>query len=359
MKYLFLTITIFAIIGKTFGQTVYNDDQIIKISDYILELEKKDSSLKAELATIDQSMLVLDDEPAAPQVVSVCGVINGLKKTTFPIKDVNLQLIKENGEVLIQKTSNSGHFNFVNISPTENYTFKLSEEEAKTINANKIIISDCNGKTINTISKTSAGLFEYKVLDVDKTQLNTISDGSSDPAMKVKTLKENYKKMQDEVASSKACKGDYDALKAKYDALEKNYNALKSAAATAALSNDADEILKDPGQVSKYFKNIQFKTNDAKLDEAAIQSLNNAVVQLKKFKAIKFKIEGFADNTGTDSINKQLSIDRANTVKKYLISKGIKATRLTHNGLGSVSPIASNEDELGRAQNRRVEIRVK
>ncbi len=357
MKYLIFTLSTFLIASTgMFAQTVYSDDQVIKLSDYIYELEHKDSALKAEMASIDQSMLSLENEPATPEFVSVCGKITGLNKNQFPITDINLQLVKENGEVVTQKTANNGHFMFPNIKATENYTFKLDEVETKIIKADKIIISDCNGKTISTISKNASGFFEYKALDADKVQLNTV-DGDLNPVMKLKKLKENYKKTQEDLAIAKACKSNYDALKEEYDEVLKNYNDLKLAKSKLP-STDTDENLKNPTQLKKYLKNIQFKTNDANLDDVAKQSLDNAVMQLNKFKTIKFKIEGYADNMGTDSINKIISLERANVVKSYLVSKGVKEARLKSEGLGSAFPIATNETKDGKAQNRRVEIKA-
>ena len=357
MKYLIFTLSTFLTASTgMFAQTVYSDDQVIKLSDYIYELEHKDSALKAEMASIDQSMLLLENEPATPEFVSVCGKITGLNKNQFPITDINLQLVKENGEVVTQKTANNGHFMFPNIKTTENYTFKLDEAETKKIKADKIIISDCNGKTISTITKNASGFFEYKALDADKVQLNTV-DGDLNPVMKLKKLKENYKKTQEDLVIAKACKSNYDALKEEYDEVIKNYNDLKLAKSKLPLT-DTDDNLKNPTQLKKYLKNIQFKTNDSNLDDVAKQSLDNAVVQLNKFKTIKFKIEGYADNMGTDSINKIISMERANVVKTYLVSKGVKVVRLKAEGLGSAFPIATNETKDGKAQNRRVEIKA-
>jgi outer membrane protein OmpA-like peptidoglycan-associated protein len=357
MKYLILTLSTFLTVSTgMIAQTVYSDDQVIKLSDYIYELEHKDSALKAEMASIDQSMLLLENEPATPEFISVCGKITGLNKNQFPITDINLQLVKENGEIVTQKTANNGHFMFPNIKTTENYSFKLDETETKIIKADKIIISDCNGKTISTISKNALGFFEYKALEADKVQLN-MADGDLNPVMKLKKLKENYKKTQEDLAIAKGCKSNYDALKEEYDEVLKNYNDLKLAKSKLP-STDTDENLKNPTQLKKYLKNIQFKTNDANLDDVAKQSLDNAVAQLNKFKTIKFRIEGYADNMGTDSINKIISLERANVVKSYLVSKGVKEARLKAEGLGSAFPIATNETKDGKAQNRRVEIKA-
>ena len=65
---------------------------------------------------------------------------------------------------------------------------------------------------------------------------------------------------------------------------------------------------------------------------------------------------GHTDSTGSDSINNPLSVQRANSVRDYLSSRGVDTRRVRTEGRGSREPIASNATDVGRAQNRRVEI---
>ncbi len=69
-------------------------------------------------------------------------------------------------------------------------------------------------------------------------------------------------------------------------------------------------------------------------------------------------IYGHTDSTGSDAINQPLSENRAKAVKDFLTSKGVDAKRITTQGLGSSSPVASNDTEAGRQQNRRVEVAI-
>jgi OOP family OmpA-OmpF porin len=69
-------------------------------------------------------------------------------------------------------------------------------------------------------------------------------------------------------------------------------------------------------------------------------------------------VEGHTDSVGTDSYNAALSQRRADAVKSYLVSKGIAASRVESRGLGESKPVASNDTAMGRAENRRVEIKV-
>ena len=69
-------------------------------------------------------------------------------------------------------------------------------------------------------------------------------------------------------------------------------------------------------------------------------------------------IEGHTDNVGSEQYNKQLSEDRANAVKTYLVSEGISETRISTLGKGEESPVANNDTPDGRAMNRRIEITI-
>ena len=67
---------------------------------------------------------------------------------------------------------------------------------------------------------------------------------------------------------------------------------------------------------------------------------------------------GHTDSVGTDAYNQGLSVRRANTVKAYLVSKGVAAERVLVEGKGETQPVASNATKDGRAQNRRVVVEV-
>ena len=103
---------------------------------------------------------------------------------------------------------------------------------------------------------------------------------------------------------------------------------------------------------------INFETGTAKLEPMAESYLEKVVHLLTKAPNIDLFIKGHADITGSDDINRRLSLDRALSVQLYLLEKGIAPARLTAQGFGSEQPVAANNTAEGRALNRRVELEV-
>lgn len=103
---------------------------------------------------------------------------------------------------------------------------------------------------------------------------------------------------------------------------------------------------------------IFFETNSAKLKLSSHAQLDDLVTILKRYEAANLTIEGHTDNVGEDAYNMDLSQRRTESVREYLISKGISATRLTAIGYGETRPVADNKKASGRAQNRRVELKT-
>lgn len=106
-------------------------------------------------------------------------------------------------------------------------------------------------------------------------------------------------------------------------------------------------------------RNIFFDTGKSVLRPESNAELDRLVQLLKDVPSLKIEISGHTDNTGSASLNEQLSQDRADAVVTYLKSKGIAANRLTSEGYGSRQPIADNNTSDGRQQNRRTEFEIK
>ena len=101
---------------------------------------------------------------------------------------------------------------------------------------------------------------------------------------------------------------------------------------------------------------IHFDTDQATLTPEDQATLDHAADALKNNPNAHMRIEGFTDNTGSDSHNLSLSERRAIAVGTYLQAKGISRSRLTGDGFGDASPASTNATEAGKANNRRVEL---
>ena len=101
---------------------------------------------------------------------------------------------------------------------------------------------------------------------------------------------------------------------------------------------------------------ILFATNSSTLNTASRASLDKFATSLQNNPDTDVKIYGHTDSTGSDAINNPLSQRRAESVYNYLVSKGVSGVRMLSEGFGSTEPIADNNTQAGRAQNRRVEV---
>lgn len=105
-------------------------------------------------------------------------------------------------------------------------------------------------------------------------------------------------------------------------------------------------------------ENITFDVNSATVKPVFQKTLSEVSTVLNEYKNSTIVISGHTDSTGTDAINNPLSENRAKAVSIQLISNGVANSRITTIGYGSKSPVASNTTAEGRAQNRRVEIKI-
>jgi outer membrane protein OmpA-like peptidoglycan-associated protein len=105
---------------------------------------------------------------------------------------------------------------------------------------------------------------------------------------------------------------------------------------------------------SGVMQGITFEKAKAVIRSKSFKVLGEAIVELQNYKHVIVLIEGHTSSEGSDETNMALSQQRADSVKAYLVSKGVDASRLETKGFGKTKPIASNENKKGREQNRRI-----
>ena len=101
---------------------------------------------------------------------------------------------------------------------------------------------------------------------------------------------------------------------------------------------------------------VLFAFDKADLKSGGIQAVEKLSMFLQEYPERNVMIEGFTDNVGSETYNQQLSERRASAVKQALVNRGIRTTRIRIRGYGERYPVASNSNEAGRQQNRRVEV---
>ena len=134
------------------------------------------------------------------------------------------------------------------------------------------------------------------------------------------------------------------------------------------MDKQAEELQKDlegatvqrvgEGILITFNEGLQFDVNSYTIKTSSQTNLNDMASVLAKYEDTDILIEGHTDSSGDNAYNQTLSENRASSVKKYLIGKGVVASRMTTIGYGEDQAIADNETAAGRQQNRRVEVAI-
>lgn len=124
-------------------------------------------------------------------------------------------------------------------------------------------------------------------------------------------------------------------------------------------NNGCPEITEEQiSRLNAYAKTILFDSGKASFLQQTYPVLQSIVAILKEYPTSRFNIDGHTDSDGSDALNQKLSEDRAAAVKNYLIQNGIAADRLASTGYGESKPIDTNKTKKGKANNRRVEVKL-
>ena len=127
----------------------------------------------------------------------------------------------------------------------------------------------------------------------------------------------------------------------------------------AELESTGVRVIRDSDSIRLVMPgNITFNTDSADINAGFYPVLNSVAKVLKKYSNSTVMVMGYTDSTGSVDYNQALSQNRAQAVASYLMGQGIKSSRFEVMGMGISNPIASNATAEGRAQNRRVEIKI-
>ncbi len=168
------------------------------------------------------------------------------------------------------------------------------------------------------------------------------------------TFADNVLKIDGEVISKEA-KDDVlsslDELKLKGINVEEKISLLEP-------KNDTQKMRRDLYGLM-HSKTVEFETEQATIKSESYFLLDSIAKTLQAYPDAKISIEGHTDDLGEDEFNQKLSEDRANSVKNYLVAKGVDGDRLSTMGFGEYRPAFPNTTKGNRQKNRRVEFKVK
>jgi iron complex outermembrane receptor protein len=143
------------------------------------------------------------------------------------------------------------------------------------------------------------------------------------------------------------------------DGLNDDYDKCPTVPGNIANEGCPDKKAEAQRKVDKSAKEILFETGSAILKKSSNAAMDVVAAELAADANLSLEIEGHTDNVGAEKTNLKLSQARANAVKSYIVKKGIAANRVTATGFGSSQPMADNATAAGKAQNRRVVLKLK
>ncbi|HXK17852.1 MAG TPA: OmpA family protein [Polyangiaceae bacterium] len=119
-----------------------------------------------------------------------------------------------------------------------------------------------------------------------------------------------------------------------------------------------DELPKEVAKFAGVIKGIQFDFGKATIRKESSKVLDDAIKVLKQYEELRIMVSGHTDNVGEAQKNIELSQERANSVKEYMVGKGIATARIETRGAGPNEPVADNATDKGRQENRRIEFKL-
>jgi outer membrane protein OmpA-like peptidoglycan-associated protein len=119
-----------------------------------------------------------------------------------------------------------------------------------------------------------------------------------------------------------------------------------------------DELPKEVAKFAGVIKGIQFDFGKATIRKESNKVLDDAIKVLTQYNDLRIMISGHTDNVGEAAKNIELSQARANSVKEYMVGKGIDTSRVETRGAGPNEPVADNATDKGRQENRRIEFKL-
>lgn len=148
-----------------------------------------------------------------------------------------------------------------------------------------------------------------------------------------------------------------DKYKVQYKAFTENqdYNVLDMPSPEGTVNFEYKLVINPPKMYT--LDHVFFDTGKSTLKPESSKELNELAEYMLLKKNLKVEIAGHTDNVGNKDANQKLSEERANSVKSFLVKKGVAADHIIAKGYGDSQPVADNTTDAGKAKNRRTEVR--
>ena len=209
--------------------------------------------------------------------------------------------------------------------------------------ANKLSAPDMRNKTFNTQVENILG--SIAALQEDR---QFIASQEKAHVEEIKSLKQQVALLEGKTQEERAAKERLEA--------EKKFNELYTEVKSYFTSEEA-EIYKQGNRLIIRLRAMQFPVGQAVIMPSNYELVSKVQRSIRTFGEPDVVIEGHTDSTGSPELNEHLSQQRADSVRDYLIANGIlSADKIVAIGYGSKRPLASNETEMGRAINRRIDV---
>lgn len=306
----------------------------------------------------------VEDKPKEIAKLTTKNIIVNVKDeaTGLPLANVALSLVSDSGTKLNGITDANGNFSFNKIeadnyvvsgvlnninSNTENVKKKIFDDKANDVIIN-ITHNDprftLTGNVVNKTNKVPEGNVEVTATNLTKNSTTSEQSKNGDGAFSI----------QLDAGSEFTIVGKKASYLSNIEKVStKGLN--RSTTLYLKLELNVQEVTTSKNIV---LNNINFESGKTLLNVLSSNDLDILVLFLQDNKTAKLEIQGHTDNSGTAAGNNKLSQARANSIVNFLIGKGIDKNRLTAKGFGSSVPIASNNTPEGKAQNRRVEMKL-
>ncbi len=247
------------------------------------------------------------------------------------------------------------------LAPVETKEAELAVNQAKIVQKDKVLTAHRVYMAVQKVD-TARVLAETRYAESERA---TLAKASEKARLDARTREADLAKSDAVMARAQNAQQTAIAVQARSDA-----DAAQQAASTAQLAaSNAEqqaielkrqlEVLQarptDRGLVLTLGDTL-FATGKSELKSGATANLDRVMAFMNQYPARTAAIEGFTDSMGSDEFNQELSQRRADSVRNYLVGRGVGATRLTAAGRGESAPVADNDSAAGRQQNRRVEV---